>query len=238
MLVPYNVDVPMERWPIANWVVMGVTSLVSIVGMVGDVLDSPAIGLWLKHFLVLSRGETFAPLQLAGYMFMHAGPVHLIGNMIFLFCFGNAVNAKVGHAQFVSLYFLLGIIAGVGWMLIGSGPAMVGASGAIFGITGMFLVFYPRNDVSVFYAFWILVIKAGTFCISSYWVILLYVAFDLWGAYSGAGGVAYIAHLAGAFCGAGLAALMLIVGIVRSSAQEENLLQMMGISEDTIRDAW
>src|SRR5215468_1620795 len=74
-------------------------------------------------------------------LFAHDGLGHLLGNMLFLFVFGNAVNAKLGHVQFLICYFLIGMLEGVVWMLLGPGPA-IGSSGAIMGIVGMFLVFY------------------------------------------------------------------------------------------------
>ena len=227
MLVPYNVDVPMERRPIANWVLIGITYIVSakILHDVGG--SDPTYPAYLDYVL-LQRGEDFSILQLVGHVLTHGGLAHLIGNMVFLFCFGNAINAKLGHAVFVATYLALGIVAAVGWLVLGSGVALVGASGAISGIVGMFLVLYPRNDVSVFY----FLLRPGTFRVSSCWIIIMYFAFDLWGVLGEGGGVAYIAHVAGTICGAATAVTLLRTRFIESSDGEQNLLQVLGLERD------
>ena len=78
------------------------------------------------------------------------GVLHLLGNLLFLFTFGNAVNAKLGHLPFLALYFGSGAFAGLAWLLLGSRVPVLGASGAIMGITGAFLVLYPLNEISYY----------------------------------------------------------------------------------------
>ena len=263
MLIPYQVDVPMERWPYANWVLIAVTSVISFVICIGYFLgagkltpqeeaqlierierENPGLApdemdqrieaavedsemmpgaLWKKNFRFHN---------LFAHLFVHADPLHLIGNMLFLFVFGNAVNAKLGHFQFLVCYFLLGAIAGAAWLLVGDGRPLVGASGAIMGLIGIFAVFYPRNDVSVLY--WITLAVSGEFAISSYWLILFYVVGDLVGTliqqYSG---VAYICHVVGAFVGFGMAMAAVALGFYPATRYEENLLQFMGMQEKT-----
>ncbi len=232
MLIPYSVDVPLERWPIANWCVLALTVSVGVAEF-----SAPAptgLGLLLGDLPWWYGGmlhrEGFSVTQLFTHPFLHADIIHLGGNMVFLFCFGNAVNAKLGHALYLAAYFVLGAVAGVAWLLIGEGPAALGASGAIMGIIGLYLVYFPRNDVRVLYFFWLFyIIRAGTFELSSYWMILLYVALDVFGFLSGGGNVAYIAHLSGTACGLGAGILLLSTGLVRSSEAEENLLQFLRV---------
>jgi membrane associated rhomboid family serine protease len=209
----------MQRWPIANWVLIGLTTLVSLVVFVNPTL-AESLALWRDEFSVI---------QLVGYLGVHAGPVHLAGNMMFLFCFGNAVNARLGHAQFLILYFLLGVIAGAAWLFLGRGDALAGASGAIMGITGVFFVLYPRNEVSVLY--WIFIRAAGAFQLSSYWVVLFYMAFDVWGTLFADDEVAYVCHLGGELFGAAIAVALLALGFYKATADEENLLQVLGLQK-------
>lgn len=216
MFIPYNVDVPMPRWPIANWVLMAVTCMASL-AFLGDTESNAT---WM-----LFRGREFSPPQLITHMFAHADILHLAGNMLFLFVFGNAVNARLGHVLFLLVYFILGTVAGLGWMVAGEGEAALGASGAIMGIVGAFLVYYPRNDISVFY--WFGFIAAGTFQVSSYWIILLYIAFDIWGLVAKGEGVAYIAHLGGAAAGFGVAAAFVATGLVKPGPGEQTIFQAM-----------
>src|SRR5207237_972692 len=69
----------------------------------------------------------FQPWQLVTYLFVHADFWHLFGNMLFLFCFGNAVNAKLGHLPFLGLYLLCGVLAGVGSSDVGPAREDLGA---------------------------------------------------------------------------------------------------------------
>jgi hypothetical protein len=102
----------------------------------------------------------------------------------------------------------------------------VGASGAINDIVGMFLVFYPTNEVTCVY---LLFLRPGRFSASSYWIILLWLAFDIWGAFSGGGGVAYWAHLGGFAFGFSLAVALLKTGLVTMEPDEKSLLQTLGV---------
>src|SRR5262245_12188086 len=189
-----QVDVPMERLPVANWVLIAVTVLVSIKVMVDEgkaersVLSAPEVDTaqlvqrlkdrrltdaqkdqlvrdaipgidpaalqqvkdprlsdaqkeaildreYVSHLvrLVKSSGlptdryalhtawDEFHWYQLVTYLFLHGGVMHLFGNMLFLFCFGNAVNAKLGHWQFLALYFGVGVLAGVASVVLNVG---------------------------------------------------------------------------------------------------------------------
>ena len=232
MLIPYGVDVPQERWPIANWVLIAATICISGAGILSPEptrLDQVTGHLSWPYTWMLHR-DGFALPQLAGYLFVHAGIIHLLGNMLVLFCFGNAMNAKLGHALYLAAYFVLGALSGLAWLALGHAPYVLGASGAIMGIVGMFLIYFPRNDVHILYFFWFFyVVRAGFFSLSSYWLIALYIAFDLWGLLSAGQGVAYLAHVVGAVAGLLLALMLLVTGVVRSADTEENLLQLLHV---------
>ncbi len=168
---------------------------------------------------------------LFGHMWLHGGIIHLLGNLLFLWIFGNAVCAKIGNLKFVPIYIGLGLIAAV-THLIFVGEPMIGASGAIFGIVGMFLVFFPQNDITCYWILWFLFIfRRIEFTISSYWMILFWFAFDLIGAIyfsSATGGVAYFAHVGGFLAGAALAIVLLKTGlVVMEPRYEKSLLQLI-----------
>ena len=219
MLIPYTVDVPMERPPFANWLLILVTTIISLLVWTGSwSREAPSqegrpkgprqIEQELEavqHRLAKEHGplplalkpNAFSFFQLFSSLLVHADIWHLVGNMIFLFCFGNAVNAKLGQGLFLAAYFLLGVLDGVAWLLLGNGMPVVGASGAIMGIVGIFLVLFPRNDVNVLY--WFGGAYGGSFSIAAIFLILFYMTCDLIGTLTGGGGgVAYICHLAGA----------------------------------------
>ena len=242
MIVPYTVDVPMERYPYANWALIAVTIVISVAIFFApqpttvSYLLPPELREMIEekpawYALVLQR-DGFSFMQLFTCAFVHGDWFHLLGNMLFLFCFGNAINAKLGHLSFLGLYLFFAMLTSLAWLGLGEGPAAVGASGAIMGTVGAFLVLFPRNNVYVLYVFWFgYMVRAGSFAISSYWLILFYVAFDLYGFAAGGddAGVAYSAHLAGAAAGVAVAATLLMTGVVRSTDTEQNLLQLLGM---------
>jgi membrane associated rhomboid family serine protease len=261
MLLPYNVDVPMARLPVANWVLIAFTSIVSLAILLGiwpgedthrqaeleaafrKLQDKNATSKDFDEALRAARRHAeepvpplalrpgaFSPPQLVSCLFVHADLAHLLGNMLFLFVFGNAVNAKLGHGLFLAAYLALGALAGAAWLLVGDGRPVVGASGAIMGAVGIFLVLFPRNEVRVFYL-WALA-SAGVVTIASGWLILFYLGCDLLGALFGGGGpVAYAAHLAGAAGGIALAWMLVAWGWAGPTRYEENLLQVLGFAD-------
>jgi rhomboid family protein len=222
IVVPYHVDVPMRRWPWMNWVLIGVTVLFSIAGV--SVKDPHGFG----QELVLGGGSW---LGLVGHVFVHLDVFHLLGNMLFLWVFGNAVCAKVGNIAYLFVYLGLGFLAGIVSSIVDPRPS-VGASGAINGIVGMFVVWYLLNEISCWYGFWAFGGVSGTFSVSSFWMVLLWLGFDIWGAATGQGQVAYSAHLAGFGLGALLATLLLVIGIVVMDRDERSLLQVLSSRGD------
>ena len=219
MLIPLESDVPLQRWPIANWALIALTVIISGLPLVGamDVL-------FFKQLLL--HKENFAATQLVSYQFFHAGLVHLIGNMLFLFVFGNAVNARLGHVLYLLAYLAAGVVSGLVWLLVGRGDYLLGASGAIMGVLGLFLVYYPKNDVRV--GWWILV-RVGSFYMSAIFLMLIYFALDLLGALRGSDAVAYVGHLGGWATGFAIGCALVASGLVPSSADEINLLQLVGL---------
>jgi hypothetical protein len=145
--------------------------------------------------------------------------------MIFLWAFGNAVCAKVGNGWFPLIYVGLGVLAGVSHLLVDVSP-VVGASGAINGIVGMYLIFYPLNDVTMFY---FIFLRPGTTELSGYWVIAMWFVFDVWGMLAGGGGVAYAAHVGGLVFGCALGVALLLSGLVRMDKDEKSLLEVLGM---------
>ncbi|MEO1535044.1 MAG: rhomboid family intramembrane serine protease [Planctomycetota bacterium] len=228
MIVPVNVDVPMERWPWANWGLMLATTVVSFVAF-PSMFGMQPIETWMLY----GGGEWRSDLGLIGSVMTHGDLLHLLGNMVFLFVFGNAVNAKLGHAMFLAVYFLLGAVSGLVSSWASDVPGL-GASGAIFGIAGMFFVLYPKNHVSVFYFFWIgFRVLAGTWSIPTWVVIGAYVALDVVNLVieqsSGvSSGVGLVAHLSGAAAGFGLAVVLLLTDRIRATMAEETLVESLG----------
>jgi membrane associated rhomboid family serine protease len=139
-------------------------------------------------------------------MFMHGGWMHIIGNMVFLKAFGPEIEDAMGRLRYLTFYLLSGVAASVAQIAVTPGSTVpnLGASGAIAGVMGAFLITYPRDRIRTLLFFGIFVrvtlIPAG-FLIGFWFLIQL---FSQVGAVAGvqAGGVAYMAHLGGFIFGA------------------------------------
>jgi membrane associated rhomboid family serine protease len=165
---------------------------------------------------------------LFGYMWLHGGLWHLIGNLIFLWLFGNAVCSKIGNLYYLPVYIFLGLVAGISHLLFSDVP-ILGASGAINGIVGMYLVFFPENSISCFFCFIFWFWRPLWFSLRSFWMILLWFAFDIFGAMRSSGGVAYLAHIGGFVAGVGLAILMLKIKMIEMERDETSILKLLGL---------
>jgi membrane associated rhomboid family serine protease len=159
---------------------------------------------------------------LFGYMWLHGGIIHLLGNMLFLWIFGNAICAKIGNLRYIPVYIGMGLISGISHLIF-TGGSVLGASGAINGIVGMFLVLFPQNEITCYLILGII----RQFNVSSAWMILFWLVFDIWGAMKGGGGVAYFAHLGGFAGGVILALLMLKFKMLTMERYEKSLLQII-----------
>jgi len=164
------------------------------------------------------------------YIWLHGGvlkgTVRLIGNLIFLWPFGNAVCAKLGNKLYLLVYLGFGLLAGVTHLLLGVGPA-IGACGVISGIVGIYIVLFPEDTISCFF----LVPRPMAVSISGYWVVALWFVFDLLEAGLGGPGTTYCAHILCVGAGFGLAVLMLKKKWLVMESDEKSLLQMLSRKE-------
>ncbi|GGM12028.1 hypothetical protein GCM10010129_64930 [Streptomyces fumigatiscleroticus] len=136
-------------------------------------------------------------------MFLHGSWVHLLGNMLFLLIFGNNVEDRMGHLRFLLFYLVCGYAAAYGFALLNadSGDPLIGASGAIAGVLGAYLVLYPRARVWVLVPFLIfLPLRLPAWLVLGFWFALQAV-YSYGGGVSDAGTVAYVAHVVGFVAG-------------------------------------
>jgi membrane associated rhomboid family serine protease len=141
-----------------------------------------------------------APLHILTSMFLHGGWLHIIGNMWFLWLFGNNVEDSMGRGRFIVFYLLCGTVAAAAQVIAqpDSGVPMVGASGAISGVMGAYIVLYPRVRVYTLVPIIIFfTIALPAWVILGYWMLLQIV-----GGLSGQeGGTAFWAHVGGFLAG-------------------------------------
>jgi membrane associated rhomboid family serine protease len=145
-------------------------------------------------------------------MFMHAGWLHLGSNMLYLWIFGDNVEDRLGHAKFLVFYLLCGIAATYSQVLVSpnSNIPNLGASGAIAGVLGAYLIMFPGGRVQVMMGRGIIPMPA--IVVIGFWALLQ--VFSSIGAMSSEGGVAYMAHVGGFV--AGLILGMLFGGVQRA----------------------
>jgi membrane associated rhomboid family serine protease len=146
-------------------------------------------------------------------MFLHGGWMHLLGNMLYLWIFGDNLEKTMGHARFLLFYLVCGIAAGLAHIAFagGSNVPTVGASGAISGVLGGYLVLFPRNHVRVLTRGGIVAMPA--IAVLGFWILIQFVngiGSLAVTSETGGGGVAYMAHVGGFVAGLVLVKLMTI----------------------------
>ena len=209
MLIPLGTDRPLRRPTLVTYVLLALNATIAVAMAALEQADPEGAGRLLEA-LWLQRAS-LTPWALISYAFVHAGALHLLGNMVTLWVFGPNVEDKLGRAGFSALYLGGAILAGSAHVAFEADP-VVGASGAIATITGAYLIFFPKTNIRCLLFFFLI----GIFSIPAWWFILFAVAKDLfWVAASqNAGvqdGVARAAHLGGyAF---GMAVSMGLIGL-------------------------
>jgi membrane associated rhomboid family serine protease len=139
-------------------------------------------------------------------MFMHGGWMHLIGNMLYLWIFGNNIEDSMGHARFIVFYLLCGVIAVVAHSIPdpASTTPLIGASGALAGVLGAYLLLYPHAKVLVAIPIVVFIhtVRLPAGVVLGFWFILQ--IFNSAAAGDQAGGVAWGAHIGGFIAGMAL----------------------------------
>ncbi|HZF33786.1 MAG TPA: rhomboid family intramembrane serine protease [Candidatus Angelobacter sp.] len=145
-----------------------------------------------------------AELSIFTSMFMHGGWMHIIGNMLYLWIFGNNIEDTLGHVRFVLFYLLCGVAAALAQSLINthSEVPMIGASGAIAGVLGAYMVLFPRAHVLVLvpFGFFTQLLRLPALLVLGFWFVLQLFEGGLM-APGGEGGVAHWAHIGGFVAG-------------------------------------
>ena len=217
MLLPIRTNIRPLRTPYANYALIAVNVAIFVLTyQLNTTAVTGAIEIlrpWAQQFqLVPQRPQLW---QFVSYAFLHGGYLHIIGNMFFLFIFGNNVNDKLGHISYLCFYLAGAVFSGVGHAVIHStsGVPTLGASGAVAAVTGAYLVLFPQTLITVVYWF----IFIGTIDVPALYFIGLKMILIDNVIYAYTPHVAYDAHLAGyAF---GIAAILgiLAIGLVENS---------------------
>jgi membrane associated rhomboid family serine protease len=219
MIIPFRTDCPLRRVPWMNWALIGLnvaiffaTSASSDGGIHGPLafIDGRPV----KQIWALNPQDP-ALWQYFTYQFLHENWLHILGNMLFLYIFGNNINDRMGQLGYLAFYLAGGIFAGIGHVMFDQMP-VIGASGAVAAVAGAYLILLPRSNISIFY---FLIFFIGSMEIASIWFVLFTFSQDIIGQFwpqllGGREAVAHMAHLSGAAFGVTICLLLLALGLI------------------------
>jgi len=138
------------------------------------------------------------------YMFLHAGPMHLLGNLLFLWVYGDNIEGRMGHGRFIAFYLLAGMAAAVvhAFMHPNNIP-VVGSSGAIAGVLGAYLLLFPGSHVTVllFLFVFVTIVRIPAWALLLFWFAVQLPAVQGLFNFLSVEGVAYWAHIGGFLAG-------------------------------------
>jgi membrane associated rhomboid family serine protease len=224
MLLPVGDDSDSHVVPVVN---MGIVVLNILVFAAVNVLGNDVTAQNVFDGYGIVPGD-LAWYQFLTSLFLHGGWMHIIGNMWFLWVFGDAVENRLGHVGYAVFYLVAGIGASVFYLLFTPKTLMpcIGASGAIFGVVASYAILFPRNEIRMLYWFWLFV---GTFHVKAvwivgFWVVEQVVTWHLMSEFGRVGGIAYAAHVGGALFG------ILLAVAVRTWWPEERIVDDWGPS--------
>jgi len=169
-------------------------------------LPRDVLPVFLQYYGVVPA--EFSPPSLVTSMFLHGSWSHVIGNMWYLWIFGDNVEDRVGHARFIVFYLLCGIVAALAQVAADPTSQLptIGASGAIAGVMGAYFVLYPQSRVLTLLPWiFIQIVELPAVVLLGFWFLMQLFsagAIAVTSSTHGGGGVAFMAHVAGFVCGA------------------------------------
>jgi membrane associated rhomboid family serine protease len=215
-LLPWDEDAGVRHMPWATWSLIALNIAAFLLTFLVTPAESEA---WIPRWGLTPAEPHW--YQFVTSNFVHGGPMHLVGNMLFLLVFGDNVEDAFGPVPFLLLYFIGGLAGD--WMFVSANPAMmipsVGASGCISTLAGAYLVLFFSSTIGVRVLF--LVFTLHTFHIRAVWVLLFWFGADVFqtftshGVLPDGGGTNFVAHGAGFAFGVVAALAAAIYGVGR-----------------------
>mgnify|MGYP001426779997 FL=1 len=203
MLFPYKDDNPRILVPYVTYCIIGINALIFVLQFNLGISDPSAEKELIYRFGFIPAD--FSIITIFSSMFLHGGISHIMGNMWFLWVFGDNVEGVLGHLKYAIFYLMCGLAATISQLLINPNSTipMVGASGAIAGVLGMYMIRFPHARVHVF-AF--IIIFFTTFRVPAMFVLGFWFFNQLTNGFGSlgfdtTGGVAWFAHIGGFIAG-------------------------------------
>jgi len=219
-MIPLRDENPSSTTPWITYALIGINSFVFLVqlGLSGQGMKEAVMqfGFVPARATAALQGEAGlmagVGVPMVTSMFMHGSFVHLIGNMLYLYIFGDNVEDGLGHYRFIAFYVACGLLAQVAQYLIAPSSAVpvIGASGAIAGVLGAYLLNWPRaRIVTLLPIFFIITfVRLPALVVLGFWFVLQFFQGVISVGAASGGGVAYWAHIGGFAAGMGLIKLL------------------------------
>lgn len=202
MFFPYSDENPTRSFPLFTVILILVNCVIYYMEVYGQpafeqLINSYALAPCNVNTLHLNNYRYYVPF--ISHMFLHVNIIHVAGNMLFLWIFGNNVEDVLGGIRFYAFYVLCGIAAAVTFFLFHHTECtpIVGASGAVSGVLGGYVVLFPSARIRVWFIFFVLRLRAWFFILL--WFLLQ--LSNLYGEQSGVSNVAWSAHVGGFIAG-------------------------------------
>ncbi|HEX8911460.1 MAG TPA: rhomboid family intramembrane serine protease [Humisphaera sp.] len=211
MFLPLRTDSPLRTTPYMNWAIIAANLVVFVAQVAAKHTlggnASTAGASWDRAYHL----DAVSPqlVQFVSYGFLHGGVLHVVGNMLFLYIFGNNVNDKMGHVGYLFFYLSAVAAAGIGYLAFESQRPMIGASGGVAAVVGAYLVLFPRSSITILVFFVII----GTFEVACFWFVAAFFLMDIFGL-TGQSDTAHTAHIAGTLFGVAVSAALLWAGLL------------------------
>lgn len=204
-MIPLRDENPTNTIPFVTLGIIAINILVFIYELsLGDQLQAKINQFAVIPYNLMHFTSPAQLLALITALFLHGGFAHILGNMLYLWVFGNNIEDRIGHFKFIFFYLACGIIATIGQALAspGSKLPMIGASGAISGVLGAYLILYPRAKILVLVPLFFIwrIISLPAFWFLFFWIIMQFFYGTVSLAYlsqANKGGVAWFAHIGG-----------------------------------------
>jgi membrane associated rhomboid family serine protease/Zn-finger nucleic acid-binding protein len=206
MFIPYSDDNQTRRFPVVNYLLITINVLVYL-----SVNFQPNAWELIKPYALHPDNVTF--VTLISCMFLHSGFLHILGNMLFLHIYGDNIEDKFGHLGYLVFYLTAGVVAGLFHVATGIKPC-IGASGAVAGVMGAYVVLYPMAKIRFLFIFIPIIKRIELY---SWLVLSFWFGGQLLSHFSTSNaGIAFSAHIGGFICGTIVSGLLLLANRVES----------------------
>lgn len=219
-MIPLRDINPTRRFPIVTLSLIGINVLIFLYELsIGDsaLFDLITSAGVIPYQVTHNLGPDVAR-DLITSMFLHGGWMHLLSNMLYLWIFGNNVEDVLGHIRFSAFYLLCGILASLAQVIVGPNAQVptIGASGAIAGVLGAYILLFPHARVQslVFFFYFIRFVEIPAIVVLGFWFVLQFFNGLASLSVPQMGGVAYFAHIGGFVAG------LLLVLVFRSNRRQ------------------